>query len=649
MTATKSGGESVTSRAYRRYKQHRQDHAAARPDGAGDAVFDDEVGKTADPSPVAEASGQARRMAVRYRRQLAPLAAMGATQIAGSAAAAADGGAALGVLALTGAATGGAYALGRRRLGRWGRAYAAVACAASMSWTTAAAAVGSGALQELLWLGGAALALPWWVRHSERTPDITAEQAVQEAADNTDEDAPEPEAPSAPDWRTVRWGQYLSSKGKPLPGSKLREISETRYGWTAIVDLPRGEHWEKVTGCLAIIASVFDLPDGRVLAEPVTGAPVYRARLTVLTSSPLEKTTRWTGPGLTDAGTFDLVVTADGERIPWRLWWPGAGMCHGLIAGTTGSGKSAVLDLLLSEVAMSDRLVPVIIDGSGGMSLPDWIPHVPHTATTVEETLDLLDRLIAAMYARFKGLTQIEWTDKQGRRRTGRNSIDPTPQMPGIVIVIDEAHALLMDSDHGKAIRRRVEIITQMGRKVAFSVVLATQQASVTQLGGSSVIRDMCKGGNVVALRTAERVSGGMVGTVHLPEPLHTLPTEFPDGSPTQGLCYVTTARAIRSRTLWVEDPYACATGQTDVPLDLWTGVYLNSAHGSTVSAGTGAAADTTAASPVSESPDELAALVRAALDQGTDPDPAAIAAETGMTWRQAKDTLRLITATTTS
>ncbi len=602
--------------------------AKAASASAADTAAEGENVTEEAPAPLDQAHREARRLVLRYRRQLAPLLAMGATQAAGAAAAAADGGAAVGVLAATGAATGAAYAIGRSRLGRWSRAYAAVACTASMSWQAAAAVVGTGHIQALLWLGGGALALPWWIRHSERTPDVTAEQSIQDVPE------PKPEAPAAPDWRIVRWGKYLAAQGRALPGSKLTEITETSYGWTATVDLPRGEHWDKITACLATIASVFDLPDGRVLAEPVNGAPVYRAHLTVLTTSPLETVTKWAGPGLDPAeGIFPIAVTADGERLPWRLWWPGAGMCHGLIAGTTGSGKSAALDLVLSEIAMSDRLIPVIIDGSGGMSLPDWIPHVPYQATSIEESIDLLERLVAAMDARFDRLRKVRWTDKHGRARIGRNSIDPTPDMPGIAIIIDEAHRLLMDGDHGKRIRRLVEIITQMGRKVAFSVILATQQASVSQLGGSSVIRDMCKGGNVVALRTGERVSGGMVGNVALPEPLHTLPLEWPDGSPTQGLCYVTTARAIRSRTLWVEDPYACATGQTPVHLDALTRAHLDSVASPAAPSTNSAAGDAPSAS-------ELAARARAALDDGTPADPTEIARATGMTWRQAKTAL---------
>ncbi|RFU42845.1 hypothetical protein DZF91_04390, partial [Actinomadura logoneensis] len=65
----------------------------------------EQPGQDETPSPVGLAGHQGRRLLVRYRRQLAPLAALGATHAAGAAASAADGPAALGVLALTGAGT----------------------------------------------------------------------------------------------------------------------------------------------------------------------------------------------------------------------------------------------------------------------------------------------------------------------------------------------------------------------------------------------------------------------------------------------------------------------------------------------------------------------------------------------------------------
>lgn len=610
--------------------------AAMANNDAADQDTGDAAETEAVPTPLDQARQEAGRLAVRYRRQLTPLGLMAVTDVVGVAADAAGGVGALGVVALAGAGTATAYVKLRPRLGRWGRAYAAVACGASVVWEATAAAMGVHQLQALLWLGGSAMALPWWIRHSERTPDVAAEETVAAAAPEA-----EPETPAAPDPRSVRWGQYLGTKGGALAGSKLSDITEIEFGWTATIDLGRGEHWSKATGCCNTIAGVFDLPDGHALIEPLQGRPNYLAHLTVLTVNPLEEINTWTGPGLdVNEGTFRLALTADGEWLNWRLWRPGSGMCHGLVAGTTGSGKSATVDLLLSEVAKSDRLFPIIIDGSGGASVPDWLQHVKYKATTVEETIELLERIVAAMDDRFTVITQMEWTDKKGRKRRGRNSIDPTPQMPGIVLVIDEAHRFLMDAEHGKTIRRLIEIITQMGRKVAAGVVLATQQASVSQLGGSSVIRDMCKSGNVVALRTGERISGGMVGNVPLPEPLHTLPTEWPTGSPTQGLGYVTTARAIRSRVIYVEDPYDNAEHQTEVRIDARTEAHLNGTIGRTSERRT---AGTATVTDLHTDDDAIAEQVAQALEDGVDPDPAAIARITGLTWRQAKTALNAI------
>lgn len=593
------------------------------------------------PSPLEQVRQQVRRLRRRYRRQLTPLVALTSTDLLGTAAADAHGGGTLAVLAAGGLAAGAAYGyahchtrLPADRVIPWSRVYAAISCTASMAWQTAAATAGShGLMQTLLWLGGSALALPWWIRHAEPTPDTAVEPPPEPAR----EPAPQP---PAPDWRSVRWGQHMAGKNDPLTGSKLGDITDIRYGWTATVALPRGQHWRRVVNVLDTVASIYDLPDGRVLPEPIPGAPVHRARLTVLTENPLETVTHWPGPGLDPAtGVFPLAVTADGQMLSWRLWWPGAGMCHGLVAGTTGSGKSSCLDLILSEVAASDRLIPVIIDGSGGMSLPDWIDAVPYSATTIPNAIDLLGRLVAGMDSRFDVLTRIKWTDKHGRARTGRNSIDPTPEMPGIVVFIDEAHRLLMHSERGREIRRLVELLSQMGRKVAISVVLATQQPSVTQLGGSSVIRDMTKSGNIVALRTAERVSGGQIAGNGLPEPLHMLPAEWPDGSPTHGLGYVTTQRLIRSRTLLVDDPYAQASSITTDRLDQATQAALDQPHRTRAPGGpvhsdmhvtTGTDAD-------------ARAQVRDALASGVPADPFAIARATGLGWRDAKHVLRTI------
>lgn len=498
------------------------------------------------PPPLEQALAEARRARRRYRRQGLPLAGITATHIAGAAADAAAGTAGLIPLGLGGTAAAGAYGYAHQRAARWGRLYAAVAAAGSVGWQASAMLAGAdGAAAAVLWAGGAALALPWWRRHSEPDPDLAAENAAP----------PTLEPPAGqPDPRVVTWGRHLAASNQPLPKSQLADVTDMAYGWRGVVHLPTGEHWTKIIGARNAILSVYDLPDGRVFIEPLPGQSVRRARLTVLTTDPLEHTRRWTGPGLDPAtGTFPLMTTVDGAVLPFRLWWPGAGACHALVSGATGSGKSACLDLILAELAFSHRYIPWIIDGGEGASNPDWIdsPAVGHVAT------NLVDAWKLVTYA-----LQLAGRRKRYLRNTKRRSIDPTPDTPGIGILIDEAHNLLTQEDTDdpttswlKAqILRAVEKLTQEGRKVSISVILATQVPSAAQLGGSTVIRNMLKSGTVVAFRTLERTAANMAGgDQQLPEPLHQLPAEFPDGSPTYGLGYMLTNRLIRARTLYYD------------------------------------------------------------------------------------------------
>ena len=342
----------------------------------------------------------------------------------------------------------------------------------------------------------------------------------------------------------------MAGKDKQLPESVLGDIAAIDYGWKATVELPVGQHWTKVMDARRAILSVYDLPDGRVFVEAIPGESVRKARITVLTSDPLQAVNRWTRPDLDpDTGTFPVMVTADGEVLPFRFWWPGGGATHGLVSGVNGSGKTKVLDLVLTEAGASDRVVPLVIDGGGGASLPQWKGRVRLFAETPTEARKVLRYALRLMDERRKVL-----------KRERRSSLEPAPEMPLALIVIDEAHKLLMnDEDEGtdnSDIRRMCEKLSQEGRKYLIGLVLATQVPSAKQLGNSTVLRDQLKGGTVIGLRVTERTSGNMITSgAPMPEGLHELPAEFPDGTPTRGLGYVLTSRMIRARSLLIDGP----------------------------------------------------------------------------------------------
>ncbi|MCA1185728.1 DUF2075 domain-containing protein [Saccharopolyspora sp. 6T] len=519
---------------------------------------------------------EARRLAKNHALGLIPVGAMAGTWAAGAAAATATMPTDLIPLGAGAVAAAGAYGYAHKRTTGYQRVYAGIAAVASEMFQ-----LGIGAFGGTSWaaatmvLVGSALALPHWVRHSVADPDVTAERELP--APSAALPAPSPEAElvadseqhedeEAADERQVLWSENLGKTG-PLAGSCLDDLTEFAYGWSGTVTLAIRGHWHSIMNSKKDILSVYDLPDGRVFIEAIPDASVRKARLTVLTSDPLQSVNRWEGPGLNPStGNAPVMVTADGEKLKWRFWWPGSGATHGLVSGVNGSGKTKVLDLILTEAMASDRVVPYVVDGGEGASLPQWRGKVKEFAENPVDARKLLKYLLRVMDRRREAL-------KRQARSGGAGNLEPSPEMPLILCVIDEAHKLLMSDGetNNKDVKRMCEKLTQEGRKFGICLVLATQVPSATQLGGSTVLRDQLKGGTVIGLRVTERTSGNMVSSgAPMPEFLHELPAEFPNGKATHGLGYMLTARMIRARSLLIDSPDELPEGTAvDVQLDL--------------------------------------------------------------------------------
>ncbi|GAB3670374.1 hypothetical protein [Saccharopolyspora tripterygii] len=571
------------------------------------------------------------RLAKRWRMQAVPLVGMAATHAAGAAAAELDGPEALLPILAGWGGAGGAYAYAHGHTGWQGRVYVGIAAVASAMFQAGIGVAGGKSVAAALMYGvGCLISLPWWVRHSEKDPDVTAEfhapsdTAAARASDAGSTD----EAPSSPvelDPRQVVWKTYIGANGK-TQGSSINELSDFAYGWKATVQQPIGGHWEDVFQERKLIHSVYDLPDKRVFIESIPGVSVRQARMTVLTSDPLQATTRWTGPGLDSAtGKFKLMVTADAETLFWKLWDPGAGAKHGLVSGITRSGKTKVLDLILTECSMSDRVEPLVIDGGGGASLPQWIGRVKMFAKTRADAKKVLRYALDRMDARRPIL-----------ERQGGGSLEPTPGMPLIPVIIDEAHKRLMSDDEvdNRDIVRMCERIGQEGAKFGVCLILATQAPTAKQLGNSTVLRDQVKSGTIVGLRTMEKGNEGMISTGDpMPEALRDLPSEFPNGAATHGLGYMMTSRKIRARALLLENPKDWPVVEVehepeaaDIPLPRMGVVDEPEETPETQPGSTTASADD---------------LVAQALGDGCAKNPVAVMQATGLSMKQARDALK--------
>ncbi|MFJ6798514.1 FtsK/SpoIIIE domain-containing protein [Streptomyces sp. NPDC091268] len=169
--------------------------------------------------------------------------------------------------------------------------------------------------------------------------------------------------------------------------------------------------------------------------------------------------------GVAADGTFTLDIRRDGP--------------HALVAGTTGAGKSELLQTIIASLAVANRpdaLNFVLIDYKGGSAFMDCA-RLPHTVGMVSD-LDahLTERALASLAAELHhretilfeaGTKDIE--DYNDTRRL-RPELEP---MPRLVLVIDEFASLVAELPDFIA---GLVDIARRGRSLGVHLVLATQR-----------------------------------------------------------------------------------------------------------------------------------------------------------------------------
>lgn len=150
---------------------------------------------------------------------------------------------------------------------------------------------------------------------------------------------------------------------------------------------------------------------------------------------------------------------------------------HGLVAGMTGSGKSALLQTMIVSLAAThrpDRLNFVLIDYKGDSAFQDCarLPHTVGKVTDLDSHLvqRALDSLAAELLRRKQILAEAKVQDIEDYHRlSGR------PVLPRLVLVIDEFAELAKDLP---AFLTGLISIAQLGRSLGVHLLLATQRPS---------------------------------------------------------------------------------------------------------------------------------------------------------------------------
>ncbi len=160
---------------------------------------------------------------------------------------------------------------------------------------------------------------------------------------------------------------------------------------------------------------------------------------------------------------------------------------HGLIAGTTGSGKSEALQTLIISLALNynpDEIAFVLVDYKGG-GMSDAFEKLPHTAGIITNLTDSLEngcnqarRVLISLKSELRRRQKlfkecrINHIDTYMRlRRDGKVSYP----IPHIIIIVDEFAEL--KKEQPDFISQLISI-SRIGRSLGFHLILATQKPS---------------------------------------------------------------------------------------------------------------------------------------------------------------------------
>ena len=188
------------------------------------------------------------------------------------------------------------------------------------------------------------------------------------------------------------------------------------------------------------------------------------------------------------------VLGLDQEGVPLLLRLPSPNVAHVLIAGTTGSGKTALARTIVASLALHSNqrcLQLVLVDPKGRGLVPfEGLPHLlAPVVSRVDEALPLLQRLVAEMERR----------DAEGCSE------------PRLVIVLDELADLVQVG--GREMERALTRLTQRGREAGLHLVACTQKPAAAVIGGLVKSNFPIRIVGSVASPEDAKVATGLAGT----------------------------------------------------------------------------------------------------------------------------------------
>jgi len=212
-------------------------------------------------------------------------------------------------------------------------------------------------------------------------------------------------------------------------------------------------------------AVVIEIP--RNDPQPVRLLPLYdqlmlQAQSLSYPANRLAATMNTPGPQPIPPATAILGLAEDGAPLLLRL--PSPDVAHVLVAGTTGSGKTVLVQTIALSLAMTNPSTDLrMVHIDGGRSAFTAFEGLRHLAMPVVTDNQQVPAILTSLVHELD-------------RRTADNLTTPT-----IVVIVDELADLLMVG--GQAATWALTRLTQRGRGAGIHIVAATQKPTAAVLG----------------------------------------------------------------------------------------------------------------------------------------------------------------------
>ncbi len=327
---------------------------------------------------------------------------------------------------------------------RMERLYAGAVILASGTWAGYAVALGPlmSPLPQLIGLGAVVLSVPWWA-HRRRRAKVRVERKLE------------------------AWPDIAKAIG--LAGSQVMSAIVDVWGWRARLRLARGQTLNDVIAKIPQIESGLGAFRGAVRVYPTPDDLANRCEIRVLDIDPHAGAIPWPGPSVSsitepvDLGPFE-------DASPCRILFLRR---HALFGGTTGSGKSGGLNVLMGNLVACRDVVIWGIDLKRGMELGPWRSCIDRLAATPEEAVALLRDAVSILQARASLMATM-----------GRREWEPSQDRPALIIVIDEYAEL---KDEAPEAMEDTDSIARLGRALAVTLTTATQRPTQKAMGEGAV------------------------------------------------------------------------------------------------------------------------------------------------------------------